>query len=121
MLKSLKLRNKGVNFIACPSCSRQNFDVIQTMNELELRVEDIKIPLDVAVIGCVVNGPGEAKEADLGLAGGSPNNLIYVDGKPSQKFSNDNLVDNLEKLIRTKAAEKALLLEREEASIIIRA
>jgi len=121
MLKSLKLRNKGVNFIACPSCSRQNFDVIQTMNELELRVEDIKVPLDVAVIGCVVNGPGEAKEADLGLAGGSPNNLVYVDGKPSQKFSNEGLVDNLEKLIRSKAAEKAELLEKEEASIIIRA
>lgn len=120
MLKSLKLRNKGVNFIACPSCSRQNFDVISTMNELEQRVEDIRVPLDVAVIGCVVNGPGEAKEADLGLAGGSPSNLVYVDGKPSQKFTNDNLVDDLEKLIRTKAAEKAEKLEKDEANIILR-
>lgn len=120
MLKSLKLRNKGVNFIACPSCSRQNFDVISTMNELEQRVEDIRVPLDVAVIGCVVNGPGEAKEADLGLAGGSPSNLVYVDGKPSQKFTNDNLVDDLEKLIRTKAAEKAEQLEKDEANIILR-
>ncbi|WP_041523399.1 flavodoxin-dependent (E)-4-hydroxy-3-methylbut-2-enyl-diphosphate synthase [Gilvimarinus agarilyticus] len=106
LLRSLKLRSKGVNFIACPSCSRQNFDVIKTMNELELRVEDITVPLDVAVIGCVVNGPGEAKEADLGLAGGSPSNLVYVDGQPSTKFTNENLVDSLERLIRAKADEK---------------
>jgi (E)-4-hydroxy-3-methylbut-2-enyl-diphosphate synthase len=106
LLRSLKLRSKGVNFIACPSCSRQNFDVIKTMNELEARVEDITVPMDVAVIGCVVNGPGEAKEADLGLAGGSPSNLVYVDGQPSTKFSNTNLVDNLERLIRQKAEDK---------------
>ncbi|WP_185236403.1 flavodoxin-dependent (E)-4-hydroxy-3-methylbut-2-enyl-diphosphate synthase [Teredinibacter franksiae] len=107
MLKSLKLRNKGINFIACPSCSRQNFDVIKTMNELETRLEDIKTPLDVAVIGCVVNGPGEAKEADIGLAGGTPKNLIYVAGEPSEKLEQGNLVDNLERLIRKRAAEKA--------------
>ncbi len=107
LLKSLKLRSKGINFIACPSCSRQNFDVIKTMNELELRLEDITTPMDVAVIGCVVNGPGEAKEADIGLAGGSPNNLIYVDGKPSEKLKEDNLIDDLERLIRKKADDKA--------------
>src|SRR5690606_27342482 len=61
ILRSLRLRSKCVNFIACPSCSRQNFDVIKTMNELEIRVEDITTPIDVAVIGCIVNGPGEAK------------------------------------------------------------
>ncbi len=121
LLKSLKLRNKGVNFIACPSCSRQNFDVIKTMNELEQRVEDITVPLDVAVIGCVVNGPGEAKEADLGLAGGTPNNLIYIDGKPSQKLNNDTLVDDLERLIREKAEQKKALLAKEEENLIIRA
>ncbi|WP_027329062.1 flavodoxin-dependent (E)-4-hydroxy-3-methylbut-2-enyl-diphosphate synthase [Marinimicrobium agarilyticum] len=121
LLKSLKLRNKGVNFIACPSCSRQNFDVIKTMNELEQRVEDITVPLDVAVIGCVVNGPGEAKEADLGLAGGTPNNLIYIDGKPSQKLNNDTLVDDLERLIREKAEQKKALLAKEEENMIIRA
>ena len=121
LLRSLKLRSKGVNFIACPSCSRQNFDVIKTMNELEGRVEDITIPLDVAVIGCVVNGPGEAKEADLGLAGGTPNNLVYVDGEPSHKLNNENLVDGLEKLIREKAAQKAKRLAEEEANIIARA
>lgn len=107
LLKSLKLRSKGINFIACPSCSRQNFDVIKTMNELETRLEDITTPMDVAVIGCVVNGPGEAKEADIGLAGGTPNNLIYVDGEADQKLKKDNLVDDLERLIRKKAADKA--------------
>ncbi|NMY36697.1 MULTISPECIES: flavodoxin-dependent (E)-4-hydroxy-3-methylbut-2-enyl-diphosphate synthase [unclassified Pseudomonas] len=105
ILKSLRLRSRGINFIACPSCSRQNFDVVKTMNELEGRLEDLLVPLDVAVIGCVVNGPGEAKEAHVGLTGGTPN-LIYIDGKPSQKLTNENLVDELEKLIRQKAAEK---------------
>lgn len=114
MLRSLKLRNRGINFIACPSCSRQNFDVIKTMNQLEERLEDVVIPMDVAVIGCVVNGPGEAKEADIGLTGGTPNNLIYSDGKPNSKTKNDTLVDDLEKMIR----EKAALKEKEAANII---
>ena len=107
MLRSLKLRSKGINFIACPSCSRQNFDVIKTMSILETRLEDITVPMDVAVIGCIVNGPGEAKEVDIGLTGGTPNNLIYIDGKPSQKLSQENLVDELEALIRSKASQKA--------------
>lgn len=117
ILKSLKLRNKGINFIACPSCSRQNFDVIKTMNELEARLEDIKTPMDVAVIGCVVNGPGEAKEADVGLAGGTPRNLVYVDGQPSDKFGQDNLVDDLETLIRNKAKAK----QEQEQNLIAKA
>jgi len=121
LLRSLKLRSKGVNFIACPSCSRQNFDVIKTMNELEARVEDITTPIDVAVIGCVVNGPGEAKAADLGLAGGTPNNLVYIDGVPNHKISNENLVDNLERLIRAKAAQKAIKMAEDEKNIIARA
>lgn len=120
MLRSLRLRSKGVNFIACPSCSRQNFDVIKTMNELETRVEDITTPIDVAVIGCIVNGPGEAKEADLGLTGGTPNNLIYIDGEPNQKLSNENLVDNLERLIRERAAKKQIELDAAEKNIIVR-
>lgn len=120
LLKSLKLRTKGINFIACPSCSRQNFDVIKTMNELEMRLEDITVPLDVAVIGCVVNGPGEAKEADLGLAGGTPKNLIYVDGMPSTKFTNATLIDDFEKLIRDKASTKAIALAKAEENIILK-
>ena len=106
MLKSLRLRSKGINFIACPSCSRQNFDVIGTMNALEERLEDVMTPLDVSVIGCVVNGPGEAKESDIGLTGGSPANLVYIDGKPASKLRNDHLVDDLERLIRDKVREK---------------
>ncbi|MFT7389463.1 MAG: (E)-4-hydroxy-3-methylbut-2-enyl-diphosphate synthase [Candidatus Endobugula sp.] len=111
MLRSLKLRSRGINYIACPSCSRQNFDVIATMNSLEERLEDITVPMDVAIIGCIVNGPGEAKEADIGLAGGTPNNLLYIDGKPSQKISKETLVDDLERLIREKARQKEKALE----------
>jgi (E)-4-hydroxy-3-methylbut-2-enyl-diphosphate synthase len=109
ILKSLRLRSRGINFIACPSCSRQNFDVVKTMNELEQRLEDVVVPLDVAVIGCVVNGPGEAREADIGLTGGTPNNLIYVDGAPDQKVDNADLVDRLEQMIRDKVAAKQAL------------
>lgn len=106
ILKSLHLRSKGVNLIACPSCSRQEFDVIKTVNALEARLEDIQEPIDVAVIGCVVNGPGEAREAHIGLAGGAPN-LLYVDGKPHHKVSNDQLVDELERMIREKLQARA--------------
>lgn len=112
ILKSLRLRSKGINFIACPSCSRQNFDVIQTMNALESRLEDISTPLDVAIIGCVVNGPGEAREADIGLAGGTPNNLVYVNGKPHHKLDNESLVQKLESAIREKARIKQEELEQ---------
>lgn len=116
ILKSLKLRSKGINFIACPSCSRQNFDVIGTMNELESRLEDVTTALDVAVIGCIVNGPGEAKVADIGLTGGTPNNLIYVGGKPDHKVKNPELLDHLEALIR----EKIALKEEQDKDLIAR-
>lgn len=106
LLKSLHLRSKGIHFIACPSCSRQNFDVISVLNELERRVEDIITPLDVAIIGCIVNGPGEAKEADIGLTGAAPNNLIYVEGRPDHKVTNENLLDDLERMVRDKVAKK---------------
>lgn len=106
ILKSLRLRSRGINFIACPSCSRQNFDVIKTMQELEKRLEDVTTAMDVAVIGCIVNGPGEAKVADIGLTGGTPMNLVYLDGESSHKIDNANLVDELEKLVRQKAASK---------------
>jgi (E)-4-hydroxy-3-methylbut-2-enyl-diphosphate synthase len=99
ILKSLHLRTRGVNLVACPSCSRQEFNVIATVNELERRLEDVVEPLDVAVIGCCVNGPGEARAAEIGIAGGSPS-LIYVDGKPDHKVANDRLVDELERAIR---------------------
>ena len=106
ILKSLGIRSKGVNLIACPSCSRQNFDVIGVVNELESRLEDITTPIEVAVIGCIVNGPGEAKVAEIGLTGASPNNLAYVEGVPDHKINNANLVDELEMMIRQKVADK---------------
>lgn len=113
ILKSLHLRQKGVNIIACPSCSRQNFDVIKIVNLLEERIDDILEHLDVAVIGCVVNGPGEAKEADFGIAGGQPN-LLYVDGKPSHKVAEADLVDELERQVR---ARVALMKEQAAAGV----
>jgi (E)-4-hydroxy-3-methylbut-2-enyl-diphosphate synthase len=106
ILKSLHIRSKGVNMIACPSCSRQQFDVIKTVNALEERLEDILEPIDVAVIGCVVNGPGEAREADIGLTGGSPN-LLYINGKPDHKVDDEQLVDELERVVREFIANRA--------------
>jgi (E)-4-hydroxy-3-methylbut-2-enyl-diphosphate synthase len=121
ILKSLKLRTNGINFIACPSCSRQNFDVISTMNALETRLDDIRTAMDVAVIGCIVNGPGEAREADVGLTGASPNNLIYLGGEPDHKVSNENFIDHLEQVIRTRAAELDARRAKDAADLIVRA
>jgi (E)-4-hydroxy-3-methylbut-2-enyl-diphosphate synthase len=118
MLRSLRLRTKGINFIACPSCSRQNFDVISTVNALEARLEDITVPMDVSIIGCIVNGPGEAKISDFGLTGGTPANLVYLDGVPDHKISQQNLVDQLEAEIRVKAATKQAQLAVEAEQII---
>jgi (E)-4-hydroxy-3-methylbut-2-enyl-diphosphate synthase len=120
ILKSLKLRANGINFIACPSCSRQNFDVIGTMNELERRLEDIRTPMDVAVIGCIVNGPGEAKEADVGLTGATPSNLIYLAGEPDHKVSNQDFVDHLESVIRERADQLVSERAAAEEQIILR-
>jgi (E)-4-hydroxy-3-methylbut-2-enyl-diphosphate synthase len=120
MLRSLRLRSKGINFIACPSCSRQNFDVISTVNELEARLEDITVPMDVSIIGCIVNGPGEAKLSDYGLTGGSPANLVYLDGMPDHKISQERLVDQLEAGIRAKAAAKEAQMAIDAEQIIAR-
>jgi (E)-4-hydroxy-3-methylbut-2-enyl-diphosphate synthase len=120
ILKSLQLRANGINFIACPSCSRQNFDVVGTMNILEQRLEDIRTPMDVAVIGCIVNGPGEAREADVGLTGASPNNLIYVDGEPNHKISNADFVDHLEEVIRKRATDLEQERIKQEEQLIAR-
>lgn len=123
ILKSLGLRNKGVNLIACPSCSRQNFDVIGVVNELESRLEDVTTPIDVAVIGCIVNGPGEAKIAEIGLTGASPQNMAYVEGKPDHKIGNGELVDELETMIRERVRAREESAEQSgviEANIIAR-
>ena len=116
ILKSLNIRNRGVKIIACPSCSRQNFNVIEVVNELECRLEDISDDIEVAIIGCYVNGPGESKAADIGLTGASPNNLLYVDGSPSKKIKNEKLVDELEDQIRVKISKN----KTESEKIILR-
>ena len=116
ILKSLKIRSRGINFIACPSCSRMNFDVIGTMNQLESRLEDIKEDLDVAVIGCYVNGPGESKHTTIGVTGGSPKNLIYIDGKPDHKVDSNELAEHLEGLIRDKIKKN----KEQESNLILK-
>jgi len=110
ILKALQLRSRGINLIACPSCSRQEFDVISTVNELESRLEDILTPIDVAVIGCVVNGPGEAREVSIGLTGGRKRSLVYEDGEMNERLENEKIVDVLEQRIRSKV--EALKLSR---------
>lgn len=101
ILKSLRIRSRGINFIACPSCSRQEFDVISTVNALEQRLEDVVVPLDVSVIGCVVNGPGEAMVAQIGLAGAKNKSGFYMDGERQKvRIDNKNIVDELEAQIR---------------------
>jgi (E)-4-hydroxy-3-methylbut-2-enyl-diphosphate synthase len=105
ILKSLRIRSRGINFIACPSCSRQEFDVISTVNALEERLEDILTPMDVSIIGCVVNGPGEAEVSDIGLTGARTKSGYYEDGmRQKERLDNDDLVDKLERKIRAKAA-----------------
>ena len=116
ILKSLKIRSRGINFIACPSCSRMNFDVIGTMNKLESRLDDIKEDLDVAVIGCYVNGPGESKHTTIGVTGGSPKNLIYIDGKPDHKIDSTELAEHLESLIRDKIEK----IKEQENNLILK-
>ncbi len=112
ILKSLRIRSRGINFIACPSCSRQEFDVIATVNALEQRLEDILTPMDVSIIGCVVNGPGEAEVSDLGLTGARNMSGFYEDGKrQKERLANDDLVTLLEKKIRAKAIVKAASLD----------
>jgi (E)-4-hydroxy-3-methylbut-2-enyl-diphosphate synthase len=107
ILKCLNLRHRGVNLIACPSCARQKFDVIRTVELLEKRLAHIHQPMDVAVIGCVVNGPGEAREAGLGVTGGYPVHLLYKDGKPSGKIRAEDLVDQLAEAVEARAAQLA--------------
>ncbi|RKS85796.1 4-hydroxy-3-methylbut-2-en-1-yl diphosphate synthase [Orbus hercynius] len=103
ILKSLRIRSRGINFIACPTCSRQEFDVINTVNELERRLEDIITPMDISIIGCVVNGPGEALASTMGVAGGNKKSGFYEDGVRIARIDNDAMIDELETKIRAKA------------------
>lgn len=107
ILKSLRIRSRGINFIACPTCSRQEFDVIGTVNALEQRLEDIITPMDVSIIGCVVNGPGEALISDLGVTGGNKKSGYYLDGeRQKERFDNEDIVNQLEAKIRAKVARQ---------------
>jgi len=106
MLKSLGLRHRGVNIIACPSCARQGFNVIKTVETLEQRLAHIATPMSLSIIGCVVNGPGEALMTDLGFTGGGKGaGMVYMAGKPDHKMDNDRMVDHIVELVEAKAAE----------------
>ncbi|MCP1168234.1 flavodoxin-dependent (E)-4-hydroxy-3-methylbut-2-enyl-diphosphate synthase [Limimaricola litoreus] len=106
ILKSLGLRHRGVNIISCPSCARQGFDVIKTVEALEQRLEHVKTPMSLSIIGCVVNGPGEALMTDVGFTGGGAGNgMVYLAGKQSHRMSNDQMIDHIVEQVEQKAAE----------------
>jgi (E)-4-hydroxy-3-methylbut-2-enyl-diphosphate synthase len=106
LLKSLGLRHRGVNIVSCPSCARQGFNVIKTVELLEERLKHIATPMSLSIIGCVVNGPGEARETDIGFTGGGAGaGMIYLNGQPVYKLDNTQLVDHVVELCEKKAAE----------------
>ena len=106
ILKSLNLRNRGVKIISCPSCARQAFDVIKTVKKLEEKLSHIKTPISLSIIGCVVNGPGEAALTDVGITGGGKgNNMLYLNGIESKKISSDEMISKVVKLVEEKAEE----------------
>ncbi|AYN24778.1 flavodoxin-dependent (E)-4-hydroxy-3-methylbut-2-enyl-diphosphate synthase [Buchnera aphidicola] len=104
ILKTLGIRSRGINFIACPTCSRQEFDVISVVNQLEKNLEDLSTSMDVSIIGCIVNGIGEAKISTLGVVGGSKKSALYQDGiRQENKLKNEEIIKELEIQIRKKA------------------
>ncbi len=106
ILKSLGLRHRGVNIISCPSCARQGFDVIKTVETLEERLAHIHTPMSLSIIGCVVNGPGEALMTDVGFTGGGAGSgMVYLAGKQSHKMSNEAMVEHIVEEVEKKAAE----------------
>jgi len=106
LLKALNLRHRGVNIISCPSCARQQYDVIRTVEALEKRVAHITTPMTVSVIGCVVNGPGEARETDIGFTGGgNGTHQVYIAGVPHHRLKDADIVEHLASMIEKKAAE----------------
>ncbi len=106
ILKSLGLRTRGVQIISCPSCARQGFDVIKTVEILEKRLEHIKTPISLSIIGCVVNGPGEALMTDIGFTGGGAGSgMVYLAGKQDHKLGNDQMIEHIVELVEARAAE----------------
>jgi (E)-4-hydroxy-3-methylbut-2-enyl-diphosphate synthase len=113
MLKALGLRTRGVRIVSCPSCSRQGFDVIRTVEALEQRLEHIKTPMSLSILGCVVNGPGEARETDIGLTGGGAGkHMVYLRGVTDHTVQDESMLDHIVRLVEEKAAE----IERGEAT-----
>ena len=107
ILKSLGIRSRGINIISCPSCARQAFPVIETVKELEKKLSHIKTPITLSVIGCVVNGPGEAAQTEIGLTGGGQdNNLLYLSGLPHTKVASSDIINKVVKLVEEKVKEK---------------
>ncbi len=118
ILKSLGLRHRGVNVISCPSCARQGFNVIETVEALEGRLAHITTPMSLSVIGCVVNGPGEARETDIAFTGGGAgkeHGMIYLNGEIDHRIDNDQIVDHLVELVEKRAAE--IQAEEEKQSV----
>ena len=106
ILKALGIRSRGVNIISCPSCARQAFPVIETVKILEEKLAHIKKPINISIIGCVVNGPGEAAQTDVGLTGGGQdNNLLYLSGIPHTKVPSSEIIDKIVKLIEEKTKD----------------
>ncbi|WP_421860021.1 flavodoxin-dependent (E)-4-hydroxy-3-methylbut-2-enyl-diphosphate synthase [Oceanicaulis sp.] len=117
ILKSLGLRTRGVNIIACPSCARQGFDVIKTVETLEHRLEHISEPISLSIIGCVVNGPGEAAYTDLGFTGGGKGSgMLYFAGQADEKVSNDTMIERIVEAVEDKAAKMKAEREASEAA-----
>lgn len=108
ILKSLGLRHRGVNLVSCPSCARQAFNVIKTVEEVEKRVEHIKTPITISILGCVVNGLGEAAHTQIGITGGGSNrHNVYINGKPDHKVTSEELVDHVVSLIEEEARKES--------------
>lgn len=106
ILKTLGIRNRGVRVVSCPSCARQGFDVIRTVQKLEERLQHIRTPMSLSVLGCVVNGPGEARETDIGLTGGgNGKHMIYLSGVTDHQIEDADMIEHIVKLVETKAAE----------------
>ena len=104
ILKSLGLRNRGVKIISCPSCARQGFEVIETVKILEQRLSHIKEPITLSIIGCVVNGPGEAAYTDIGITGGGKDSsMLYLKGVQTEKINNDKIISKIVTLVEEKA------------------
>ena len=105
ILKSLNLRNRGVKIISCPSCARQAFQVIQTVKKLEKKLSHIKEPITLSIIGCVVNGPGEASQTDIGITGGGKNtHMLYLNGLDTEKVTTNNMIDKIVSLVEERVA-----------------